>query len=1172
MRIKFFTFLVSAVLLFSSTSAQDFSNKGKEFWLAYCYHVGMVNGGGQPAMTLYITADVNTNYKVEVYGNSVLQTGTISAGQVITVLIPTSCFINGEGLFTNKAIRVTADKPVVVYSYITRDAASGATLALPTNVMGKEYYAMSFTQASNEKNSSSYFTIVAVEDNTTVQITPTANTKNGWLANNTYTINLNKGDIYQVLGATNGTNGVDLSGSKIKSIAGGSGGCKKIAVFSGSGKIRIPAACSQNSSDNLYQQLYSTGTWGKKFLTVPSYARPFNYYRVVINDPATNVYVNGSLISAGSFNNNYCEFSNSTPNSIEADKPISVTQYFTTQGCDGNGTPYDPDMIVLNPVEQNIDKVTLVSSNLISSNPQHHIHVIMHNGGTGISSFTIDGVAPSGKWITHPADPAYSYIYLSNVSQGYHRLTSDSGFNAIAYGYADAETYGYSAGANVKDLYQFVSVQNQYATVNFPAACKGSPFFLLMTFPYQPAKIQWLFGGLFKDTTINTPTYDSTWAVNGKQLYRYKMPTPYSISSTGTYPIKVIAENTTTDGCNGEQEIDYDLQVFDAPVADFNFTSSGCLTDSVHFADKTNSNGRSNVFWSWNFGDNTTDATKSPSHLYNLGGNYNVQLSAINDIGCISNTASKTIAMEAPPVSDFEITGLGCVSKDILFKDASTSSSAIAKWFWDLGDGTVFSKSSNAVFSHAYSSAGTYIVTLKTQTDNGCSSQLLSKQILINSLPKPGFVVPDNCIADPFVKFVDTSSISDGTQDQFIYQWNFGDRNASPANPNTSTLQNPQHKFIAVGNYSISLMVTSGSGCSDTVSHIFTINGAAPRSSFSVNGGNEHCSNTTVSITDNSSVDFGRLIKLEIYWDYANDPTNKTTITYPVSGSIYSYTYPVFFAPDAKTYQIKIVVYSGDNCLDASSENITLKAVPQVQFNALNNVCANMPAFQLTGAAVLNGLQGSGVFSGPGVSASGIFNPRQANAGTDSIRYTFTATNGCINYEKRYIKIYPAPTVNAGPDKFILDGGSGVLLGSATGAVSYVWSPTTGLNNPGIAQPTVTPSDDIIYTLTATSSDGCAASDQVFVKVLKTPAIPNTFSPNGDGIHDKWEIQYLESYPGSSIDIYNRYGQLVFHSIGYSNAWDGTFKGQPLPAGSYYYIIDPKNGRKAMSGFVDIIR
>ena len=261
MKRKYLGLLLAFTIITFGVFGQDFSNKGKEFWLAYSYHVGMVNGGGAPTMTIYLTSDVATTYSVEIYGVTTLQSGNMTAGQVITLNIPNTYFINNEGTFTNKAIRVTAAKPIVVYSFITRSAASAATLCLPTNVLGKEYFSSNFTQISNEANSHSFITIVGVEDNTTVEVTPTADTKNGWLAGNTYTVNLNKGVIYQVLGRVTGNSGVDLTGTRVRSIASGSGGCKRIAVFSGSGKMFI--GCTSGGADNLYQQLYPTGSWGR---------------------------------------------------------------------------------------------------------------------------------------------------------------------------------------------------------------------------------------------------------------------------------------------------------------------------------------------------------------------------------------------------------------------------------------------------------------------------------------------------------------------------------------------------------------------------------------------------------------------------------------------------------------------------------------------------------------------------------------------------------------------------------------------------------------------------------------------------------------------------------------------------------------------------------------------
>lgn len=84
--------------------------------------------------------------------------------------------------------------------------------------------------------------------------------------------------------------------------------------------------------------------------------------------------------------------------------------------------------------------------------------------------------------------------------------------------------------------------------------------------------------------------------------------------------------------------------------------------------------------------------------------------------------------------------------------------------------------------------------------------------------------------------------------------------------------------------------------------------------------------------------------------------------------------------------------------------------------------------------------------------------------------------------------------------------------------------------------------------------------------------IPNTFTPNGDGKNDTWNIKDLSNYPRSTVDVFSRWGQKVFSSIGYPIPWDGTYKGTALPSGTYYYIIDQKNGQAIFSGWLVIIR
>ena len=86
------------------------------------------------------------------------------------------------------------------------------------------------------------------------------------------------------------------------------------------------------------------------------------------------------------------------------------------------------------------------------------------------------------------------------------------------------------------------------------------------------------------------------------------------------------------------------------------------------------------------------------------------------------------------------------------------------------------------------------------------------------------------------------------------------------------------------------------------------------------------------------------------------------------------------------------------------------------------------------------------------------------------------------------------------------------------------------------------------------------------------PEVPNTFSPNGDGINDFWVIENLETYTNVTVTVFNRNGEKVFSSNGYASPWDGTYKGSQLATGTYYYLIDPKKGRNKLSGSITILR
>jgi gliding motility-associated-like protein len=1158
-----FSGLLSTVSTF--LLSQDVSNKGKDFWLGYGNHQQMYSDNGQ-GMAVYITSDANTNALVEIPGISFSQSVTVSAFQITTVTIPNTAVLDKEGKL-NKGIHVKADKPVVLYAHIYYASVSGATLCLPVNTLGREYYAVNFKQVAQSNvsgNSYSYFFVTATEDNTTIEITPSVATLGGRPANAVFTEILNRGEVYQVLAKT------DLTGSTIRSINNGTG-CKRIAVFCGSGRIGIGCPngdAGVSSSDNLFQQMYPTSTWGKKYITVPSANRPLNYYRIISPNPAAaKIRLNGALVGAASFTNGfYYDFQGTGTNLIESDQPILVAQYFTTQQCaeaTGNG---DPEMIYLNPVEQTINDVTLTSMRLINTGSNiHHINIVVKNMAAALNSIKLDGLNIGSGFISLPQDPSFAYRQMT-VIPGTHRIVCDSGFNAIAYGFANTESYGYSAGTNLKDLYQYISVDNQYAVVNFPAGCKNSPLKFSMTFPYQPTQIKWLFNGLLPDTTITNPVFDSTWIINGRTLYRFKLKKLFTVSGSGTYPIKVIAINPTADGCTGEQEIDYDLQIFDPPVAGFSITNSGCITSPVVFHDGTNSAPRQIIGWYWNFGDGQTAAIKNPSHTYTRGGSFPVKFSVVTDVGCLSDTMSQQVSISAIPVAGFIIQGNTCENKPVVLVDQSTITpgSNIATWNWNFGDGSTLIATSNTAVQHNFPTAGSYNVSLLVEAEKGCKSNLQTSAVKISYLPKVAFSTPDICLNDPIAQFFDSSSIADNSEPQFIYSWNFGDGISSAQ-------KNGRHKYAAVGIYNVKLTVTSKDGCVKDSTRPFTVNGAVPIANFTVNAVTELCSNREVSITDAATVDFGEIIKVEAYWDYLNDPTIKTMDANPASGKIYSHQYPE--SGTASDKQIRYIVYSGITCLHQSVKTILLKASPQIQFNSMQPVCEEIAPFTITAAREMNGLAGIGSYSGPGIDETGVFNPQVALPGLHNIKYHFDAINGCAADKTATILVHPTPLVDAGPDRVLLEGGYIVLDTRISGnKLSYLWTPGSFLDNDKIARPRVTTPEDISYSILVTSADGCKSSDDVLVKVLKQIKIPNAFSPNGDGVNDNWQIQYLDSYPGCTVNVYNRYGQLVYRSTGYAKAWDGRINGQPLPFGNYYWIINPGNGRSQMNGSVTIIR
>lgn len=214
-----------------------------------------------------------------------------------------------------------------------------------------------------------------------------------------------------------------------------------------------------------------------------------------------------------------------------------------------------------------------------------------------------------------------------------------------------------------------------------------------------------------------------------------------------------------------------------------------------------------------------------------------------------------------------------------------------------------------------------------------------------------------------------------------------------------------------------------------------------------------------------------------------------------------------------------------------------------------------------------------------GLSNAGISNP--VATVSSSITYRVTAQlNGCVKTDSVNITLNAAPSVDAGPEKDIVAGGSVMLSGTSSVTPQTIsWQPSATLTGSNTLTPIANPLTTTTYTLTVTDANGCSGSDTVRVNVSDICInIMDAFTPNGDGFNEKWMVT---GPSGSSCArrieaaVYNRYGGLIYRNDNYQNNWDGTYKGNPVPDGTYYYVLKfyLTNGKIAQkSGNVTVLR
>ncbi len=393
--------------------------------------------------------------------------------------------------------------------------------------------------------------------------------------------------------------------------------------------------------------------------------------------------------------------------------------------------------------------------------------------------------------------------------------------------------------------------------------------------------------------------------------------------------------------------------------------------------------------------------------------------------------------------------------------------------------------------------------------------------------------------------------------------WSGGSGTFLPSNTILTPTYVASASEVSAGFVILTVVTTSNGICNATSDQIRIDFRDKPTANFS---SNTVCLNQPTQYTDLSVNTSGLGFLSSWNWSFGNGGTSNSTnpaVTFTAPG----------------TYTTTLVVGNSFNCYDTISRPVTVYPLPQVGFGYTRscagltlNVCFTDSSSVIPPSNIpITGYYWD--FGGPGFSVSKDTCFVFPTEGLYSVTHQVTTNHGCVSSITRTINITPKPRA-----KFIFINQSGqslqsqiTFVDSSANAVSWYWEFGDG-NTSTLQNPVHNYQQNGTYTVTQTVTDqfGCTDTYTLIIRIVNivndiVELIPNIITPNGDGNNDYWRLDFIEVfYPNAEIHIYNRWGDLIFSSVGYSNAWDGTYreKNSPLPVGVYFYTIDLKDPNK----------
>jgi len=389
---------------------------GNEFWL--CFQRNYKETGNLSSdrliLELFITGDWDAKVKIEMPAANFRLDTIVPAQTVVNVKIPSQAQLLTSEVIEKLSVHVSSDNPISVYGLNRRFQTTDTYLGLPVEVLGTEYRAMCYSES---KGLVSQVAIVATENNTKISIVPSVNTLRHTKGVE-FSIQLNRGEVYQMLSKLETFSDCDLTGTLIKSN-------KKIAVFSGHQCSYVPKSII--ACNHLIEQVPPIPSWGRHFYLGNFKSRLRYTFRVLAHYDSTRVFVNNELVSelkAGQF----FERIDNRNIQLTASRPILVAQY--AHGMSDGDSVGDPMMILVSPTQQFLKTYRFATP--VSGSWNHYINVIVPT--TAINTMRLNGRMISSSDFEQIGISRYSLGQIK-VPYGTHTISGGDPFGMYSYGF-----------------------------------------------------------------------------------------------------------------------------------------------------------------------------------------------------------------------------------------------------------------------------------------------------------------------------------------------------------------------------------------------------------------------------------------------------------------------------------------------------------------------------------------------------------------------------------------------------------------------------------------------------------------------------------------------------------------------------------------------------------------